>query len=485
LNKIWDYISNTGTEDKATPEEKQLVRLSNQVSLIFALVAFPYFFIFRHANLFFSGNLVLFFVLWFSSGVIFNKFKFYYGSIFSTVLCGTVAISYYACILSKAASAQYILIPLLILPLVLIFTDNKTSLLGFSFIPISCSLLLEYYDYSFFPQLLFDSEVIKFISISAQVSTFIIVLMIFYYFYNTLFNKQKQLAISNRRLKKHYETLSRAFDRLRAQKLIEEDLEKGKKLQDSFLPQKPPLLGNVTISHAFEPAKKLSGDYFDYFYNDKPAISSSDVEDNTEDTPKEPQLILKQVGIVVADVVGKGVAASLEMFSVKTVFKLLHESWFQPKKLVTLINQMAADSHLFSKYVPLIYATLTQLDATKYKLTYVNAGHEYGVIIKAGSNTILLDQGGAPAGMDPNETYTETHFILEKGDTVFLFTDGCTDVKSPNEDCIGIDELIPILKEATQQDKKDISKYVRNRLKDFQGHAPQADDITIVAIHIG
>jgi len=290
---------------------------------------------------------------------------------------------------------------------------------------------------------------------------------------------------SNNRLKNSFIRARKMLTKLREQQKMEVDLSKAKKLQDSFLPQKPPLLDNVTISHAFEPAKKLSGDYFDYFYNDKPAISSSDLEDDSDDTSEEPQLILKQVGIVVADVVGKGVAASLEMFSVKTVFKLLHESWFNPKKLVTLINQMATDSHLFSKYVPLIYATLTQLDATKYKLTYVNAGHEYGVIVKANSNTILLDQGGAPAGMDPNEVYAETHFILEKGDTVFLFTDGCTDVKSPSEECIGIDELIPILKEAAHQDKNDIAKYVRNRLKDFQGNAPQADDITIVAIQIG
>ena len=125
MQRIWAYISNIGTTEKEHLEEKQIIRLSNQVALIFALVAFPYFFIFRHSDLLFSGNLVLVFVFWFASSVIFNKFKLHYWAVLNIILCGTIAISYYACILSKAASAQYILIPLLILPLVLIFSDKK------------------------------------------------------------------------------------------------------------------------------------------------------------------------------------------------------------------------------------------------------------------------------------------------------------------------------------------------------------------------
>ena len=267
---------------------------------------------------------------------------------------------------------------------------------------------------------------------------------------------------------------------------LDADLEKGKKLQNSVLPQATPILENITITHAFEPAKALSGDYFYYFPDmstatiiPKPKKNEDDYDDDEEDT-----VIVKQVGIVVADVVGKGVAASLEMFSVKTVFMLLHDHWFQPKELVTRLNNMAADSHLFSKYVPLIYVTLTQLDKYKYQLIYVNAGHEYGVLIKANEDIIILDQGGAPAGMDKDEIYAENKLILEKKDTLFLFTDGCTDVKSPSGETIGFDELLPILQKASKQNPQDIAKYVRNRLSEFQDNAPQADDMTIVAIKV-
>ena len=113
-----------------------------------------------------------------------------------------------------------------------------------------------------------------------------------------------------------------------------------------------------------------------------------------DDSDDEENVIYKQIGIVVADVVGKGVAASLEMFSVKTVFKLLHEHWFEPQALVTRMNQISTESHLFSKYVPLIYVALTQVEAHQYLLEYVNAGHEPAIVVRATGMVEILDQGG-------------------------------------------------------------------------------------------
>jgi serine phosphatase RsbU (regulator of sigma subunit) len=469
--------------------------LTNRIAIISFILAFPYFFIFGYFNLRIAAFAVLPTLLICCSILIFNKYRLYKTASIITIFGITTVVLFYSLHLGFNSGAHLIFFPLIAWPFIL-FSDRdrflKYSALAFL---IFCVLINHFFRIYFLTpdELLLPYGIAKIIYFIATFTSISFITATILLFYKSEIKIRNKLESSIKRLNNNYERIKKMTKKIRELKqAMESDIEKGKKLQDSSLPQKPPLLDNVTISHAFEPAKHLSGDYFDYYPNYKTATvipllaKDSPINEDDEDIlDEEPQLILKQVGIVVADVVGKGVAASLEMFSVKTVFKLLHESWFNPKKLVTLINQMATDSHLFSKYVPLIYATLTQLDATKYKLTYVNAGHEYGVIVKANSNTILLDQGGAPAGMDPNEVYAETHFILEKGDTVFLFTDGCTDVKSPSEECIGIDELISILKEAAHQDKNDIAKYVRNRLKDFQGNAPQADDITIVAIQIG
>ncbi len=301
-----------------------------------------------------------------------------------------------------------------------------------------------------------------------------------------------QLATSNGRLLRNYLRVRQMITKIRELKgILEADLEKGRKLQNSALPQHPPKLENVIITHAFEPAKTLSGDYFDYFLNrvtaliiPKPKKNEDDDNYDDDDSDDEENVIYKQIGIVVADVVGKGVAASLEMFSVKTVFKLLHEHWFEPQALVTRMNQISTESHLFSKYVPLIYVALTQVEAHQYLLEYVNAGHEPAIVVRATGMVEILDQGGAPVGMDADEKYIQNAITLYPGDVVYMITDGCTDVKSPTGEVIGHEELIPILIEASKKKDVDMAKYVRNRLRDFQSNAAQADDMTIVVIQI-
>jgi serine phosphatase RsbU (regulator of sigma subunit) len=415
----------------------------------------------------------------------------------------------YSILLGVDTGAPLIFFPIISLALIL-FEKNEVKLIFFgSLIPVFFRVILDLITKSQKISQFFSMHFHEDISSFAQMVIYQFAVLtsfsftfffVFFYFYSNnqsekllevknalLSSSVKELNSSNKRLKLNYKRIEKMLDRIRSQKAMEADLEKGRKLQNSTLPQTAPQMLNLTISHAFESAKSLSGDYFDYAPNHATAtpIPTAHPQNDDDDADTEPQFIFSQIGIIIADVVGKGVAASLEMFSVKTVFKLLHEHWFNPIELVTRLNTMSTDSHLFSKYVPLIYITLTQLQGNQYQLNAVNAGHEYGVIIKASGEVILLDQGGAPAGMDKDEKYIETQYSLDKNDTVFLFTDGCTDVKSPNGEVIGFDELLPILHQATQQHPKDIARYVRNRLQDFQGKAPQADDMTIVAVFVG
>ena len=428
------------------------------------------------------------------SVILLNRYKLHLLAKVVLLSSANFAIFLYADLLGGQAGIQLLFVAMLSLPMILFDKSQNKSRTLFLTIPGFLYFLLELSSYHLIASHQLSAVQNKVVFLAVFICTITINYLAIRFFYmsyqkseETLLETNSQLEKSNNRLTLNYMRVRQMINKIRELKeALEADLEKGKKLQNSVLPQEPPKLENVIITHAFEAAKALSGDYFYYFPDmstatiiPKPKKNEDDYDDDEEDT-----VIVKQVGIVVADVVGKGVAASLEMFSVKTVFMLLHDHWFQPKELVTRLNSMATDSHLFSKYVPLIYVTLTQLDKYKYQLIYVNAGHEYGVLIKANGDIIILDQGGAPAGMDKDERYVETKLILEKDDTLCLFTDGCTDVKSPSGETIGFDELLPILKEAARQDKHDVAKYIRNRLRDFQGNAAQADDMTIVAIKV-
>ena len=466
---------------------KQIQVLINKIALLLAVSATPYFFIFRIISSENLANVVFLIVASLVFSVFLNNagYRKMAGAII--ICCANLTILFYSCSLTKESGIQLVYFALAIIPFIIY--QNKEVMLQIAgvLVPITFMTFCEITGYTVFSEAPFKPEWFPILYLTIIGVTFGIIVISIKSYSLKVDDSATKLQTSNRRLSKHLTWTKKMLERIRSQKAMEADLEKGRKLQSSTLPQIAPQMRNLTISHAFESAKSLSGDYFDYAPNYATAtpIPTAYPQNDEDDADTEPQLIFNQIGIIVADVVGKGVAASLEMFSVKTVFKLVHDQWFTPIELVTRLNTMSTGSRLFSKYVPLIYITLTQLNDNQYQLNAVNAGHEYGVIIKANREVILLDQGGAPAGMDKDEKYVETQHILDEGDAVFLYTDGCTDVKSPKGEVIGFDELLPILHQATRQHPKDIARYVRNRLQDFQGKAPQADDMTIVAVFVG
>jgi len=428
-------------------------------------------------------------VLGFYVSLILNKKGFNLTARLLIIFTNMICMIFFACLLGKSSGAHLILFGVSVVPSLIFQFHERRTLIISTLIPLISFLMLELTNYQLIPISEYISpEITKITYISGGITSFI-----FIFFQIILFRRinqfyQVKIEDQNQQLNISLNESKKMSQKIQVLKeAMEADLEKGKKLQNSALPQQAPQLENVIITHAFEPAKTLSGDYFDYFPDMSTAIiipKAKKNDDEYDDDDEEDTVIVKQVGIVVADVVGKGVAASLEMFSVKTVFKLLHDHWFEPQALVTRMNQISTDSHLFSKYVPLLYVTISQIDPHRYQLKYVNAGHEPSVVIKKNGDVIILDQGGAPVGMDGDEVYIENEIILEAGDTAFMITDGCTDVKSPTGEVIGHEELIPILIEASKQKNVDIAKYVRNRLRDFQGNAAQADDMTIVVIQI-
>ncbi len=471
-------------------------KLVERFSLACALLSFPYFFVFRYFGFLFAGNMILFFCLAFIFPVILSKNGFEKSANTSLVIIATTVLTFYSLILGKSSGAYLVFFSIVSIPILLYQKSRFNRIFLVILIPVFAAYFLEWVDYKFLLNSVdLSVRTAKVIHAFAMFTGFSFSILSAFLFYKSRKTYENKILKSNNRLTKNYSRIQQMISKIRSQQAMEADLEKGRKLQNSVIPQTAPNLENVIISHAFDAAKTLSGDYFGYFPNMTTATvipnpkkihqPNDGDDDNYDDDDQKETVIVKQLGIVVADVVGKGVAASLEMFSVKTVFKLLHEHWFDPKELVTRLNQISLDSHLFSKYVPLIYVVLTQLEDGKYQLSYVNAGHEPSIIVKKSGEVIILDQGGAPVGMDGDEVYVGTKFILEPGDVVFLITDGCTDVKSSEGETIGHEELIPILIEASKKPGVDMARYVRNRLKDFQGNALQADDMTIVAIAVG
>ena len=276
--------------------------------------------------------------------------------------------------------------------------------------------------------------------------------------------------------KKSIETYSRALDL---------ELEKGRKIQKDFLPHQIPHVPNCEIATYFHPALQLSGDFYDVFI-----------------------LPDHRVGLVIADVSGKGVGSALFMALLRSLvrvfsgyarlqYSLESRSREKPAFLKGLANLSYAEESsalnavsLTNEYIAHehgdegMFATLFFgiIDPLTGSLSYVNGGHEPLIILSTDGIKNRLQPTGPAVGMMPGSRYKIEKVQLESGDILFGYTDGVTEARSPQ------DELYTRRRFEESVVRYDVStaaesiENVKSNLFKFIQNAPQADDITMLAI---
>ena len=282
-----------------------------------------------------------------------------------------------------------------------------------------------------------------------------------YLFYKSRKNYEKEILKSNSRLNSNITWTTQIAQKL--QKVLESEMTKAHSLQKSILPTTPKKHDGLIIDYVYTPSKYVSGDYFDFF-----TVSHN------------------ELGITMVDVVGKGLPASIEVFSLRTMIRILKAHWDSPKKLIEALNQMANTSDIMTKYIPMIYLIV---DSKRKKISYVNAGHEPGVILRQqdGHYTIeRLHTTNSPIRMgNVNEVYKEISIILGEKDKLILYTDGCINIQDAGEKRLSQDGFNSILLKLADHPLKDLAKDIRSRLDDYRGAKPLTDDITIVTVGLG
>lgn len=244
---------------------------------------------------------------------------------------------------------------------------------------------------------------------------------------------------------------------------IETELNLATQIQTSMLPYIFPAFPehkDIELKAVYHPAKEVGGDFYDYFVIDK-----------------------THVGVVIADVSGKGVGAALFMTISKTVIKNQLQLGISPAQaLINANNQLCENNEagLFVTCWAGVYDTETGL------MKFVNAGHNPPVILRKGKKPSFIPQrnGFVLAGME-GFIYKEEEFTLEQGDELFFYTDGVTEATNVKNELYGNDRLLDCLESDTKETtvaahldmlKADIDKFVGDR--------DQFDDITIMAMRI-
>ena len=243
-------------------------------------------------------------------------------------------------------------------------------------------------------------------------------------------------------------------------KKIEKELELAADIQRRLLPATLPAVAGYDVAANTRPARHVGGDYYD-------AIQRSG---RTESS------------YCVADVSGKGIAASLLMSNFQASLRALLSSGVPLVEVVTRMNNLMHASTAANKYVTAIFM---DVDPESGHARVVNAGHNDGVILRADGTAERLKAGGLAVGLMAGRTYAETEWQLAPGDLVALYSDGVTEANDPEENEYSIERLIELLREQRGASADEVVRATYESVDAFAATAPQYDDITMMVVRRG
>jgi sigma-B regulation protein RsbU (phosphoserine phosphatase) len=239
---------------------------------------------------------------------------------------------------------------------------------------------------------------------------------------------------------------------------MESELNIAHNIQMSIIPRTfPPFpeRDDIDIYAILDPAKAVGGDWYDFFFIDEIHLC-----------------------FVIGDVSGKGVPAAILMAVLKTFLRAKASSQIPVQDIVAAINVEASRQNEYLMFATLFIGIL---DVETGLLAYCNASHNppYRMNSKIEKMTNIH---GIAVGIFADKTYTSDVMQLQPGDTLLLYTDGVTEALNEEEELFGYGRLGAILPTVENQDLKTIADTILHTLTEFQGTAPQADDITIQVI---
>ena len=238
---------------------------------------------------------------------------------------------------------------------------------------------------------------------------------------------------------------------------LQRDLQLATRVQRSFLPGERYSAPGIEIHATMHTAKEVGGDFYDFFTLDE-----------------------HRVGIVIGDVVGKGVPASLFMAVTRTVIRAtaqhLEES---PGQCLQIVNDTLVDTSREDVFVTVFYGVYDRRDGS---LVYANGGHNPPVLVAPGCAELLPLTGGVALAMFDGLTYSEGRIEVPLQGKLFLYTDGVTESANEREDEFGAERMKQNLLHSAERGPGDTIEEMMRAVEGFAGTAPQFDDIAMLVL---
>jgi serine phosphatase RsbU (regulator of sigma subunit) len=253
----------------------------------------------------------------------------------------------------------------------------------------------------------------------------------------------------------------------REKERLEQELRIAHDIQMSLLPQGPLEMPGISLTAVCVPAREVGGDYYDFFVLDE-----------------------NRLGVLIADVSGKGTSAALYMAELKGLVLSLSRIHRSPRELLVQANRLIAE-HLDSRsFITMTYAIV---DLPARTMTYARAGHTPLIYLPGSAGSApaqVLTPDGLVLGLklDGGETFDrlleEDTIALGPGDLYFFFTDGISEAMNEQDDFFGERRLAALIEQHAHLPAQELRERVFREVKAFTGNAAQHDDMTMILLKV-
>jgi phosphoserine phosphatase RsbU/P len=256
---------------------------------------------------------------------------------------------------------------------------------------------------------------------------------------------------------------ARLAERMVAEERLRRELALAAEVQRRLLPERPPECLAVELAGFCQPARGVGGDYYDFikFDNDR-------------------------LGVAIADVAGKGIAAALLMSTVQATLRSLSVDGAGNGSLadmVATLNRLLCGSTGGANYVTFFYA---QFDQATRRLAYVNAGHNPPFFFRAAPSRDFrsLSSGGMFVGMFEHCGYEQEVVQMRPGDALIAFTDGLPEARNAQDEEFDEERIKETVAATAHLSAPEIRDEIARRVKEWIASAPQHDDLTFVVMKV-
>ncbi|NTV53097.1 MAG: SpoIIE family protein phosphatase [Candidatus Firestonebacteria bacterium] len=276
-------------------------------------------------------------------------------------------------------------------------------------------------------------------------------------------NELGQLAVTFNRMTRE---LKIATERALEQERIKKELQLAHQIQQTLLPKQTPEAAGFSFGTLYRAAKEVGGDYYDFFWLDK-----------------------TKLGMVVADVCGKGVPAAMLMSMARSMLKSIARNYTTPSEVLKELNRLLSGDLKNGMFITVLYAVL---DVPKKTLTYALAGHNPGLLVNPRSHkakSLSCEPPCLPVGLDRGAIFEkliqDKKITLAPHDVVVLYTDGVTEAMNAEREEFGESGLQACLEgQGVEADAAALIQALDGQLTKFCGDIPQNDDIAAIILQV-